>query len=221
MDNNLLCLENDEHNCSICLDVIGGEFITLQKCKHRFHNSCLSMWFEKNNTCPLCRETILDMYNAKWKKKTFWGEKNVKVVSELKENKIIFYEVIKIKKNRKSRITQNYNFNQVNPDLVDDNLNFQQNLNLELRDKNFVLNLNSDEIIGSVIFQILYSDIFRVSYQKNRITFHNLKIKEGVKNAIRIKNKKNKIKLKFPSINLANHFFNILQKRHRYFTETN
>lgn len=221
MNNSLLYLENEEHNCSICLDVIEDNFITLQKCKHRFHNTCISLWFEKNNTCPLCRETILDMYSVKWEKSTFFGKKNVKTVTELKENKIIFYEVIKKKNNQSARISQNYNFNQVNPDLQQNNLDMSADSNLDFENKNFILNLKPDEIVGDVIFQILYNDILRVRYHRNKIAFQNLKVKDGVKNAIRTKNKKSKIKLKFTTNNLARHFFDILQKRHRYFRETN
>ena len=50
--------ENDF--CSICLD----EFKTKEKiitldCSHYFHKDCITDWFKKHETCPLCREELL------------------------------------------------------------------------------------------------------------------------------------------------------------------
>jgi hypothetical protein len=42
--------------CSICLEFM-YKFKKLTKCGHQFHQTCIEKWFEKNNTCPLCRET--------------------------------------------------------------------------------------------------------------------------------------------------------------------
>ena len=222
MDNRILCLESD-HNCPICLDVIDDDVITLQKCKHQFHMSCITMWFEKNNTCPLCRENILDLYRIKYLKRTFWGSTYVNMVVELKENKIMFYQIDKIKAKDRNLTAQNYHFDNLrNPSTLDE-LTVENNNTIDLANKNFILNLKSNEKIGNFGFQILYSDIFKVSNKNNKISFHNLKVKSGEKNAIRIKNKKknNKIKIKFANPNQSTNFFTILKKRHQYFTETN
>lgn len=50
------------NECSICLDTISlQKAITLPKCKHVFHTTCLSGWKEKAKlTCPICRTNIED-----------------------------------------------------------------------------------------------------------------------------------------------------------------
>ena len=42
--------------CAICLDTINNGF-TLS-CGHQFHNSCITNWLLKNETCPTCRKDI-------------------------------------------------------------------------------------------------------------------------------------------------------------------
>ena len=220
MENNYLHLE-PEHNCSICLDVINDNIVCLHKCKHQFHNTCISMWFEKNNTCPLCRETILDLYRCKFKKQGFFGSTYQSMVLELKENKIVFYPIQKIKK----RLTQNFTFSNINnpENRRYENQEENNNLNLleEWKNKNFILDLKSNESIGDLKFQILYSDISKVSSQFKYIRFHHLKIKKDIKNAMRTKNSKCKLSLKFENIRISKNFFETLKKRHQYFRETN
>lgn len=220
MENNILCLESD-HNCSICLDVIEDDVITLQKCKHQFHMSCIAMWFDKNNSCPLCRETILDLYRIKYLKKTLWGYTCFNMVVELKENKIMFYQIDKIKSKNSNLTAHNYHFDNIRNPSTLDQLSMENNIAIDFANKNFILNLKSNEKIGKFEFQILYSDIFKVSSQKKKIIFHNLKVKSGNKNAVRIKKKDNTIKIKFCNTNQSINFFTILKKRHQYFTETN
>ena len=29
-------------------------------CKHNFHKECIEKWGEKNNSCPLCRELMIE-----------------------------------------------------------------------------------------------------------------------------------------------------------------
>ena len=221
MENSILYLESD-HNCSICLDVIDDNIITLQRCKHQFHRSCITMWFEKNNTCPLCRETILDLYRIKYLKPTFWGISNVNMVVELKENKIMFYRIDKIDTKNRNAVTQNYHFENItNPQTNGEGETLENNNSIDLKNKNYILNLKPNEKIGFLEFQILYSDLLRVSCQKNKINFHNLKLKSGKKNAFRTKKKNDKIKIKFTNANQSMNFFNILKKRHQYFRDTN
>ena len=221
MENNILGLDSD-HNCSICLDVIEDNVITLQKCKHQFHRSCITMWFEKNNTCPLCRETILDLYRIKYRKPTFWGVTYLNMVVELKENKIMFYRIDKINTKNRNAVTQNYHFeNIINTQNNGEEETLENYNSIDLENKNYILNLKPNEKIGNLEFQILYSDLLRVSCQKNKINFHNLKIKSGKKNALRTKKKTDKIKIRFTNGNQSMNFFSILKKRHQYFRETN
>ena len=42
--------------CSICLDKISVDNnIVVLSCKHFYHKECISEWFKKSKTCPLCR----------------------------------------------------------------------------------------------------------------------------------------------------------------------
>jgi hypothetical protein len=45
------------NTCSICLTELKKDIITL-KCNHTYHNDCILLWKNKNNTCPLCRDII-------------------------------------------------------------------------------------------------------------------------------------------------------------------
>lgn len=40
--------------CAVCLGNFTPETVTLD-CSHRFHSTCLGVWFQKNRTCPTCR----------------------------------------------------------------------------------------------------------------------------------------------------------------------
>ena len=59
-------LETD-YSCSICIDVIDEKTITLKKCGHTFHKFCIQQWYQKSNTCPLCRRIIKDIFKVKMK----------------------------------------------------------------------------------------------------------------------------------------------------------
>ena len=43
------------------LNTIKDKFQT--KCEHNFCKSCLGQWLEKNNSCPMCREVLIDNSN--------------------------------------------------------------------------------------------------------------------------------------------------------------
>ena len=46
-------------NCVICKEKYKEEeFVIKLKCNHIFHKKCLLKWFEKDNTCPLCRGLV-------------------------------------------------------------------------------------------------------------------------------------------------------------------
>ena len=50
-----------DEECSICMNTIKDKFQT--KCEHNFCKSCLGQWLEKNNSCPMCREVLIDNSN--------------------------------------------------------------------------------------------------------------------------------------------------------------
>ena len=45
-----------DDTCSICLEEMSMPTrITVEKCHHIFHRTCLSTWEETSDTCPTCR----------------------------------------------------------------------------------------------------------------------------------------------------------------------
>ncbi|KAF4403289.1 hypothetical protein G4B88_007935 [Cannabis sativa] len=55
---NHIKLDQIEDRCPICLE--GYEsyrmIAVLQKCKHKFHISCIRNWVERKQTCPMCQK---------------------------------------------------------------------------------------------------------------------------------------------------------------------
>ena len=50
-----------EVQCPICLmDIENSKNITTTKCGHHFHSECLHQCLKTKNSCPLCREPLLD-----------------------------------------------------------------------------------------------------------------------------------------------------------------
>lgn len=46
--------------CSICLERYDkNNKIMNLKCRHTFHQECITKWLKDNNTCPQCRENII------------------------------------------------------------------------------------------------------------------------------------------------------------------
>jgi len=54
-----------DEECSICMNPIKNKYKT--KCNHNFCGVCLGQWLEKNDSCPLCREVLIDNNNNKLK----------------------------------------------------------------------------------------------------------------------------------------------------------
>ena len=44
--------------CSICYGKINKNDYYISDCNHEFHISCISMWLERDNSCPLCRTDL-------------------------------------------------------------------------------------------------------------------------------------------------------------------
>ena len=51
---------NNETICNICFHKVKNSQLKTLKCsgKHKFHMKCIWLWIIRNNTCPLCRETV-------------------------------------------------------------------------------------------------------------------------------------------------------------------
>lgn len=47
-------------SCPICYEEIG--YGIQLRCKHVYHNDCISKWFNTNTTCPMCRYDIIEPY---------------------------------------------------------------------------------------------------------------------------------------------------------------
>ncbi|CAI5966375.1 unnamed protein product [Closterium sp. NIES-64] len=46
-------------DCQICLSSpVEGDLLANLPCHHTFHNACITTWFARNRTCPLCRFEI-------------------------------------------------------------------------------------------------------------------------------------------------------------------
>lgn len=58
--NHYICEQKlTDYQCIICLNEFDlGQSLTLLKCKHIYHKSCLELWFDKKRTCPLCNISI-------------------------------------------------------------------------------------------------------------------------------------------------------------------
>lgn len=52
---NVKYIDTDEA-CSICIDT--GKKSVKTKCGHVFHHECLTVWYIKEGTCPLCRKAL-------------------------------------------------------------------------------------------------------------------------------------------------------------------
>ena len=44
--------------CCICLEKQKEKELTILRCKHTFHQKCMTKWLENNRTCPMCRTYI-------------------------------------------------------------------------------------------------------------------------------------------------------------------
>ena len=53
--------------CSICLEGTCPPLLKLY-CGHSFHKHCISRWFKTHNTCPVCRQLIVNKFIATNKK---------------------------------------------------------------------------------------------------------------------------------------------------------
>lgn len=52
-------VENEAEECSLCLEeFVAGEELLQLTCQHFFHESCVTPWFQRSLTCPLCKDQL-------------------------------------------------------------------------------------------------------------------------------------------------------------------
>ena len=51
-------IKNQNDECCICLDTENNCAWSILPCGHKFHMSCVLMWLQSNQTCPVCRLQI-------------------------------------------------------------------------------------------------------------------------------------------------------------------
>ena len=55
--------EKKEDCCSVCKeDYVHGDEVVTTGCKHLFHACCLATWVNIKQTCPNCREPIVNLF---------------------------------------------------------------------------------------------------------------------------------------------------------------
>jgi len=197
---------NSYQECPICLEPISNYVINknildkknknyiiqLSKCKHKFHYKCITTWFEKESTCPLCRLKIIDAYNVKIQntKKIFL--RNKKCVVHLLEYKISFYD---IKKNK-----NNYEYNLL------------EHPEQKIINSNSFINLKENQYITQEFYYILYQFINLIKIYQNSIVIRYIKGPD-LKNYYYSFYNNNPIELKI--------IFNNLKKRIEYYKMIN
>jgi hypothetical protein len=62
METELFDLFGETIFCSICQEDIqeAQRTLVISSCQHGFHESCIAPWLESNNTCPNCRNRIVE-----------------------------------------------------------------------------------------------------------------------------------------------------------------
>ena len=51
---------NDTECCICCCEYGEAETVSKLPCKHIFHDDCISRWFLKSGTCPVCRNNVFE-----------------------------------------------------------------------------------------------------------------------------------------------------------------
>ena len=213
----------ENYKCSICLDTIEEPVYKLIKCHHTFHKSCLQQWFVKNNNCPLCRQTVKDIFQVTLIKNMIWKgfvvrTIKVKLMLELLPNKINFY---KLPKKRKRR--GNHPVNLV--PLSDDEMIFYPTAinNYMIREDVLHSTHQKQAVKLQIYFAILYSHISKMYYQKKYIKFTNLKLPRvfGFRRSFALHKPFSSVKLKFTNAKESWNFFEIVKKRFEIYRSLN
>jgi hypothetical protein len=59
----ILIIDNQNEECSICLDMDSIQTWTILPCGHKFHGSCVSTWLLTHQTCPICRFHMISIHS--------------------------------------------------------------------------------------------------------------------------------------------------------------
>jgi hypothetical protein len=51
-------VNNNNEECSICLEPMDKNTIVITYCNHTFHDDCIKKMLDYNNKCPLCRRIL-------------------------------------------------------------------------------------------------------------------------------------------------------------------
>lgn len=53
--------DSSPKECSICLDEFddGGDAVAVLSCRHKYHWECITKWFTRSSTCPLCMREVM------------------------------------------------------------------------------------------------------------------------------------------------------------------
>ena len=54
-------------DCSVCLEPLSSNVVTLSNCNHSFHRKCIKEWDKSNplsSDCPLCRASIIERFSS-------------------------------------------------------------------------------------------------------------------------------------------------------------
>jgi hypothetical protein len=57
-------MSSNNNLCSICLENLTDNNLSITKCNHKFHLTCLIESFKFSNKCPLCREILFENNNT-------------------------------------------------------------------------------------------------------------------------------------------------------------
>ena len=198
---------NSYQECPICLEPINSNYvinnnildkknrnyiIQLSKCKHIFHYKCITTWFEKESTCPLCRLKIIDAYNVKIQLDGRFFCRSKKCVVHLLEYKISFYQIKKHKKK--------YEYNLL------------EHPEQKIINSNSFINLKENQYITQEFYYILYQFINLIKIYQNSIVIRYIKGPD-LKNYYYSFYNNNPIELKI--------IFNNLKKRIEYYKMIN
>ena len=54
----LMCADGESDKCAICIESQHEHSHTRLDCGHCFHKTCITGWFKRSKTCPMCRKTM-------------------------------------------------------------------------------------------------------------------------------------------------------------------
>jgi len=54
----LMCADGESDKCAICIESQHENTHMRLDCGHCFHKTCITGWFKRSKTCPMCRDTI-------------------------------------------------------------------------------------------------------------------------------------------------------------------